>query len=84
MITSYVPGPEVSEGGPLEQTIVLRCNRLKPGHNDTFAFRLTICKYLDQILKTWALWKALFEKNALNSMHSAILAHNIFCTTQLN
>ena len=82
IISLYVPKPKVSEGGPIQQTILLLCNR--PWHNGTLAFRLTFCKYLDQVLKTWALWEALFEKNALNLMHSAILAENIFCTTQLN
>ena len=50
IISLYVPGPKVSEGGPIQQTILLLCNR--PWHNGTLAFRLTFCKYLDQILKT--------------------------------
>ena len=49
IIPLFVPGPKVSEGGPIQQTIVFICNR--PGHNDTLAFKLTLCQYLNQVLQ---------------------------------
>ena len=34
---------------PTKQTIVVRCNNLKPRHTEIFTVKLAICIYLDQV-----------------------------------